>query len=61
MSQHRIADYTRAPQGTISFGERFRLLVPQIPGILKDVQSTRLSVNDDIFNENDDFHVLKNW
>jgi hypothetical protein len=41
------------PQGTISPGERFSLLIPQFPGILKDVQSTRLHVNDDVFNEND--------
>jgi hypothetical protein len=53
MSQDRIADYGRAPQGTISFGERFRLLVPQLPGVFKDVESARLSVNDDVFNEND--------
>lgn len=53
MSQDRIANYDRAPQGTISFGERFSLLVPQLPGIYKEVQSARLHVNDDIFNEND--------
>jgi hypothetical protein len=52
-SQDRIADYDRAPQGTISFGERFRLLVPQLTGIFKDVESAELSVNDDVFNEND--------
>src|SRR5918999_4245436 len=44
---------TRAPQGTISPGERFGLLIPQFLGIFKDVQSTRLYVNDDVFNEND--------
>jgi hypothetical protein len=53
MSQDRIANYDRAPQGTISFGERFQLLVPQVPGIFKDVQSATLYVNDDVFNEND--------
>jgi hypothetical protein len=53
MSQDRIANYDRAPQGTISPGERFGLLIPQFPGIFKDVQSTRLHVNDDVFNEND--------
>jgi hypothetical protein len=53
MSQDRKANYDRAPQGTISPGERFGLLVPQFPGIFKDVQSVRLHVNDDVFNEND--------
>jgi hypothetical protein len=57
MSQDRIANYDRAPQGTISSGERFGLLIPQFPGIFKDVQSTRLHINDDVFNENDDFHT----
>jgi hypothetical protein len=53
MSQDRRANYDRAPQGTISPGERFRLIIPQFQGIFKDVQSTRLHVNDDVFNEND--------
>lgn len=53
MSQDRRANYDRAPQGTISPGERFGLLIPQFPGIFKDVQSVRLFVNDDVFNEND--------
>jgi hypothetical protein len=53
MSQDRIANYERAPQGTISSGERFGLLIPQFPGIFKDVQSTTLYINDDVFNEND--------
>ncbi|MDP8886962.1 MAG: hypothetical protein M3M91_04135 [Thermoproteota archaeon] len=53
MSQDRRANYDRAPQGTISPGERFGLLIPQFPGIFKDVQSVRLHVNDDVFNEND--------
>jgi hypothetical protein len=53
MSQDRRANYDRAPQGTISPGERFGLLIPQFLGIFKDVQSTRLYVNDDVFNEND--------
>jgi hypothetical protein len=52
-SQDRRANYDRAPQGTISPGERFGLLIPQFPGIFKDVQSVRLFVNDDVFNEND--------
>ena len=50
ISQDRIANYDRVPQGTISPGERFSLLIPQFPGILKDVQSTKLHVNDDVFN-----------
>jgi hypothetical protein len=53
MSQDRRANYDRAPQGTISPGERFGLLIPQFLGIFKDVQSTRLHVNDNVFNEND--------
>jgi hypothetical protein len=53
MSQDRVAYYDRAPQGTISFGERFRLIIPQTPGIFKDVESAGLWVNDDIYNEND--------
>jgi hypothetical protein len=52
-SQHRRANYDRAPQGTISPGERFGLIIPQFQGIFKDVQSTILYVNDDVFNEND--------
>jgi hypothetical protein len=57
--EERIADYDRPIQGTISFGERFQLLVPQVKGILKDVQSTTLWVNSDEFNSQDDFHVSK--
>jgi hypothetical protein len=53
MSQERIADYDRPAQGTISFGERFSLFVPQLPGVYKDVQSATLYINDDVFNEND--------
>jgi hypothetical protein len=56
-SEDRVADYSRSPQGTISFGEPFRLLIPQFPGIFKDVQSARLWVNDDEANAQDDFHV----
>jgi hypothetical protein len=55
--EDKIADYSRAPQGTISFGEHFRLLIPQFPGIFKDVQSARLWVNSDEENSQDDFHV----
>jgi hypothetical protein len=48
-----IADYDIDPQGTLSFGEHFSLLVPQANGILKDVESAQLSVNDDVLNQND--------
>src|SRR5215217_2554468 len=54
-----LADYTRPPQGTISFGERFGLLVPQFPGIFKNAQSARLTVCSDEQCTNDDFHVRK--
>jgi hypothetical protein len=57
--EERIADYSRPPQGTISFGERFSLLVPQFLGVIKDVKSTTLWVNDDVANSQDDFHVNK--
>ncbi len=48
----RIADYDRDPQGTLSFGEEFSLLVPQGPGVL-NVESAQLYVNDDELNQND--------
>jgi hypothetical protein len=51
------ADYSRSAQGTISFGERFQLLVPQFPGIFKDVQSAELTVCGDENCATDDFHV----
>ena len=54
-----LADYTRPPQGTISFGERFGLLIPQFPGIFKDAQSARLTVCSDEQCTNDDFHIHK--
>jgi hypothetical protein len=57
--EDRIADYGRPVQGTISFGERFQLLVPQVNGVFKDVKSTVLWVNSDEFNAQDDFHVDK--
>ncbi|HKI09821.1 MAG TPA: hypothetical protein VKA09_15605 [Nitrososphaeraceae archaeon] len=47
-----IADYDRDPQGTLSFGEHFSLLVPQGSGVL-NVESAQLSVNDDVANQND--------
>ncbi len=52
-SDDRIADYDRDPQGTLSFGEHFSLLVPQAPGALKEVESAQLFVNDDVLNQND--------
>jgi hypothetical protein len=55
----RIADYDRSPQGTISFGERFRLLVPQVQGVFKDVERTTLWVNDDEANANDYLMIRK--
>jgi hypothetical protein len=57
MSQDRVAYYERVPEGTISFGERFRLIIPQTPGIFKYVESAGLWVNDDIYNENDYLHT----
>jgi hypothetical protein len=57
--ENTIADYDRPIQGTISFGERFQLLVPQVQGVFKDVQRTTLWVNSDEFNAQDDFHVSK--
>jgi hypothetical protein len=50
------ADYSRPPQGTVSFGERFQFLIPQFPGVLKDVQSASLEICGDKAC-NDDFHV----
>jgi hypothetical protein len=51
-----IADYDRDPQGTLSFGEEFSLLVPQGSGVL-NVESAQLSVNDDEENSNDYLHT----
>jgi hypothetical protein len=47
-----IADYDIDPQGTLSFGEEFGLIVPQGSGVL-NVESAQLSVNDDELNQND--------
>ena len=47
-----IAEYDRDPQGTLSFGEHFSLIVPQESGVL-NVESAQLSVNDDELNQND--------
>jgi hypothetical protein len=57
--EERLADYSRPPQGTISFGERFSLFVPQVPGIIKDVKGAFLWVNNDEANTQDDFHIAK--
>jgi hypothetical protein len=57
-----IADYEIDPQGTISFGERFSLLVPQAAGVLKQVDSaelTELSICVDDNCANDDFHISR--
>jgi hypothetical protein len=54
-----IADYTRPPQGTISFGERFGLLVPQFPGLFKNARTASLTVCSDEGCSNDDFHIDK--
>jgi hypothetical protein len=51
-----IADYDIDPQGTISFGEEFSLIVPQGSGVL-NVESAQLSVNDDEGNSNDYLHT----
>ena len=51
------ADYSRPAQGTISFGERFQLLVPHVPGIFRDVQSAELTICGDENCATDDFHV----
>jgi len=47
-----IADYDIDPQGILSFGEEFSLIVPQGSGVL-NVESAQLSVNDDELNQND--------
>jgi hypothetical protein len=51
-----ITYYDIDPQGTLSFGEEFSLLVPQRSGIL-NVESAQLSVNDDEENSNDYLHT----
>ncbi len=58
-SADRIADYDIDPQGTISFGERFSLLVPQASGILKNVESADLTVCYDEDCANDDFWISR--
>lgn len=55
-SEDRTADYSKPAQGTISFGERFQLLVPQFSSFFKDVESADLMVcGDEVCN--DDFHI----
>jgi hypothetical protein len=53
-SSNRIADYTIDPQGTLSFGEHFSLLLPQAPGVLKNAESSELPVCFDPDCNNDD-------
>lgn len=50
-----IADYDRDPQGTLSFGEHFSLIVPQAPGVLKNAESAELLICFDADCANDDF------
>jgi hypothetical protein len=54
----RIADYDIDPQGTISFGEEFNLLVRQAPSH-KDVESAELTVCYDEECGNDDFWISR--
>jgi hypothetical protein len=54
--EDRTADYDIDPQGTLSFGEQFSLIVPQGSGVL-NVESAQLSVNDDEENSNDYLHT----
>lgn len=56
-AEGRTADYTRPPQATISFGERFHLLMSQIPGIFKDAQSASLTICSDDRCRDDDFRI----
>jgi hypothetical protein len=53
-SSNRIADYTIDPQGTLSFGEHFSLLLPQAPGVLKNAESSELPICFDPDCNNDD-------
>jgi hypothetical protein len=56
-AEGRTADCTRPAQGTISFGERFQLLVPQFSGFFKDVQSASLTICSDDRCRDDDFRI----
>jgi hypothetical protein len=58
-STDRIADYDIEPQGTISFGEQFMLLVPQTTGVLKNAESADLTVCYDQDCSNDDFWITR--
>lgn len=55
----RIADYDIEPQGTISFGEQFMLLVPQTTDVLKNAESADLTVCYDEDCSNDDFLITR--
>jgi hypothetical protein len=59
LGDDRIADYNIDPQGTISFGNDFGLLVPQEPGVLKNAESAELTVCYDDGCSNDDFWISK--
>lgn len=59
LGDDRIADYDIDPQGTISFGEQFDLLVPQEPGALKNAESAELTVCYDDGCSNDDFWISR--
>jgi hypothetical protein len=58
-AEGRNADYTRPPQATISFDERFQLLMPQLPGIFKDAQSASLTICSEDRCRDDDFRIQK--
>jgi hypothetical protein len=58
LGDDRIADYDIDPQGTISFGEEFNLLVRQAPSH-KDVESAELTVCYDDGCGNDDFWISR--
>ncbi len=59
LGDDRIADYDIEPQGTISFGEQFDLLVPQESGVLKNAESAELTVCYDDGCSNDDFWISR--
>ena len=56
LGEDKTADYSRPAQGTISFGERFTLLIPQFSSFFKNVESADFVVCGDTVC-NDDFHI----
>jgi hypothetical protein len=56
-AEGRTPDYSKPPQATISFGERFQLLMPQFRGIFKDAQSASLTICSDDRCRDDDFRI----